>query len=349
MIVHPVSYLAWVKTLMPAAAHDLRLSGVPERRLADPGPPVPDRSLARRVAAAVADRHATTADHVFLGLGTSGANLHALAALLSGGGEVLCESPTYDPLWRTARFLGAPVRFFERLPSARWAVDPVGVEAALSHETRVVVLTRLHNPTAAGVPDAVLLALGEIAEAHDLHVLVDEVYLDFAADAVPAFRLHPRLVTTGSLTKVYGLGWLRVGWILADPGVISRAEQARDCAEVVLPDPPLALALATWERLDAFRDEARTRAREGARLAREALCGLPGVEFDPDPGAPFGFLRFGDDDLALAARCAALGLGVTPGSFFGAPGHVRIGWLGDPEATRRALAILQEALRTKGS
>ncbi len=347
MIPHTVPYLDWVKTRMPPVAHDLRPSGVPERRLPDTPLPVPDRRLAGRLATAVAERHGTTADRVFLGLGTSGANLFALAALLPDGGEVLCESPTYDPLWRTARFLGAPVRFFERPPAAGWAVDPVAVEAALSHATRVVVLTRLNNPTAAGVPESVLRDLGEIAEAHDLHVLVDEVYLEFVPDAVPAFRIHPRLVTTGSLTKVHGLGWLRVGWILGDPGLIRRAELARDHGEVVLPDPPLALALTHWDRLDAFRDEARARAREGARLAHEALADLPGVAFDPPPHAPFGFLRVEGDDLALAEACAAAGVGVTPGAFFGLSGYLRIGWLGEPATTRTALGILRRTLKTR--
>jgi aspartate/methionine/tyrosine aminotransferase len=210
MIAPSIPYLAWVKTLMPPVAHDLRPSGVPEQLLSSPGLPVPDRTLSRRLATAVAGRHGTTADHVFLGLGTSGANLFALGALLSGGGELLCESPTYDPIWRAARFLGAPVRFFDRPRSTGWAVDPVAVEAMLSHETRAVAVTRLHNPTAADVTEGVLCALGEIAEAHDLHVLVDEVYLDFLVDPVPAFRIHPRLVSTGSLTRSTGSagsGW----------------------------------------------------------------------------------------------------------------------------------------------
>ncbi|MBN1335310.1 MAG: pyridoxal phosphate-dependent aminotransferase [Deltaproteobacteria bacterium] len=347
MIPHPVPYLTWVKTLMPPVAHDLRPSGVPGRALPVSGSSVPDPTLSRRLAAAVADRHSTTADHVFLGLGTSGANVHALAALLQKGGELLCESPTYDPLWRTAAFLGAPVRFFERPPSARWAVDPLAVEARLSHTTRVVAITRLHNPTAAGTPEAVLEVLGEMAEAHDIYVLVDEVYLDFEPEAVPAFRVHPRLLTTGSLTKVYGLGWLRLGWILGDPELIRNAEQARDHSEVVLPDPPMALALANWDLLDGLCEEARARARQGARLAQQALGDLPGIDFRPDLGAPFGFLHFGGDDLALAERCAAEGAGVTPGSFFGAPGHLRIAWLGDPEATRTALSVLRGALLSR--
>ena len=61
-------------------------------------------------------------------------------------------------------------------------------------------------------------------------VLVDEVYRDFLGpDAGPvAARYGEDMITTGSLTKVYGLGGLRLGWILARPLWIERMRRAAE-------------------------------------------------------------------------------------------------------------------------
>jgi len=67
-------------------------------------------------------------------------------------------------------------------------VEPAIIAAAITPRTRLVVLTRPHNPTGAVIDGPTLAAIAEIAERASIHVLVDEVYLD----TLGGFFGHPQ-------------------------------------------------------------------------------------------------------------------------------------------------------------
>lgn len=348
-------YLSWARQHAGQLRLCLRGSGMPSRPLPSPLPALPcpprgsdDLWYERQVASAVAQRHGVQSGEVFVAQGTSGANAAVLDILLrhspDGPGELLCEQPAYDPLWRAGRALGCPVRFFERARQDQWRLDPLALEAQLSHQTRAVILARPHNPTGVDIPESVLHRLGEMAEAHDLWVVVDEVYLDFVEGARPAYRIHPRLISTSSLTKVYGLSELRLGWVLARPEIVERMAIRRLHAEALLPTLPHALALALWDQLDGWRDQARIQASQGAAIFQAALEGSTGASLTPYAGTPFGFLQVEGYSQALAQALEGRGVGLTPGSLFQAPCGLRIGWTRPLDQLREAADILRETV-----
>jgi aspartate/methionine/tyrosine aminotransferase len=351
---HRDCYLDWARANAGRTRLCLRGSGVANRPLPCPLPPLPQRPAGpfddlwhqAAVARAIGLRYGAGPEQVFVALGTSGANRAVLEVLLGGGeepGELICERPAYDPLWRTGVALGSPVHFFERRAQDDWRLDPLALEAELSHQTRAVILTRPHNPSGVDIPETTLLAVGEMAEAHDLYVVVDEVYLDFVPHARPAFQIHPRLISTSSLTKVYGLSELRLGWVVAPQEIVAAMHQRRLHGEALLPTLPHAVALALWDQLDAWRDEARAQAALGASTLQAAVQGLEGPRLSPCAGTPFACLQGIDEDQLLAAL-EARGVGVTPGRYFDAPGCVRVGWTRAPEQLQQAATILREIL-----
>jgi aspartate/methionine/tyrosine aminotransferase len=356
---HDLPYLTWARAHVGRQRICLRGSGMPGRALPSPLPTLPqapagqdDRWHERQLGAAIATRYGADPAQVFVALGTSGANAAVLSVLAQPRGgepaELLCERPAYDPLWRTGLALGAQVHFFQRRAEDGWRIDPLALEAQLSHQTRAVILTRPHNPTGVDTPEADLHALGEMAEAHDLRIVVDEVYLDFLPGARPAFSIHPRLISTSSLTKVYGQSELRLGWAIADPALVDAMVQRRLHGESLLPVLPHAVALALWDQLDGWRDEARAQARHGAAIFHEALSDIPTVRLAPHAHTPFGFVQAGGDDQALTTALEAQGLGVTPGSLFHGPGGLRIGWTHQPKLLHEGAAILRQILLSRG-
>ena len=84
--------------------------------------------------------------------GTSMANHLAMAAVLAAGDEVLIEQPAYGPLLDVAEYLGARVKRIARKFETGFALDPEEVEKAITPETRLIVLTNLHNPSGALMP-----------------------------------------------------------------------------------------------------------------------------------------------------------------------------------------------------
>ena len=75
------------------------------------------------------------------------ANHLAMAATLEPGEEALVEWPTYELLVTTLEYLGVTVRYFDRRMEDGFRVDPEEVERKMTPQTRLIVLTNLHNPT----------------------------------------------------------------------------------------------------------------------------------------------------------------------------------------------------------
>src|SRR5512147_2918985 len=168
---------------------------------------------------------------VYVNGGTSLANNIAIAGATEPGDHVLAESPGYELLDTTARFLGLMVTHFPRRFEDGFRLDPGEIERRLTRRTRLIVITNLHNPSGVLADHDTLRQIGEVARRAGARVLVDEVYLDMAFEKTPpsSFHLDPKtFVVTSSLTKAYGLSGLRCGWILAEPALAERLWRIND-------------------------------------------------------------------------------------------------------------------------
>ncbi len=190
-----------------------------------------------------------------------------------------------------ARYLGATVTEFPRRAEDGFALDPGEIRKRLSPETRVIVITNLHNPTSVQAGEEALRAVGEMALEAGCKVLVDEVYREAIFDNTPrsAFHLGPQFVVTSSLTKVYGLSGLRCGWILAEPELARALWRLNDLFGVNAPHPVERLAVMALQ--GPGRDPgtgAAAAERQSAPASR-----VPGVPRGPGGGArPLGHHGF---------------------------------------------------------
>ena len=347
-------YMEWAKT-RPAAAFDLAISNLractlddlPEAQAAlaltgrnDEGyPPLLD---------AIANRYRVRSDQVTTAQGTSGANFLVCAALLEPGDEVVVETPGYDPLLGAPRLLSAGVRRFQRTFEDGWRLDPDRVERALTDRTRLIVLTRPHNPTGVLMDVEALQEVGRRAASRGAHVLVDEVYLDATDEhAVPAARLGDEFISTSSLTKSYGLAGLRCGWILSSPAVAERLRRARDVVDGTGPIVTERLSVVAFEHLDRLIARAHAILDPNRALVDTFLQSRPELAYVVPAGGTVVFPRL--DGVVSTDRFAERLLterdtAVVPGRFFDAPAHFRVGFSGDSESLRAGLAAIAAAL-----
>ncbi len=280
--------------------------------------------------------------------GTSMANHLAMAALFAPGDEVLIEEPTYGLILDTALYLGAKVRRFQRRCEDGYAVDPEEIAREMTPQTRLIVLTNLHNPSSVFIEQDVLRAVGEIAAEAGARVLVDEVYLEaLHHPPVPtSFLLGKQFVVTSSLTKAYGVSGLRCGWILAEPELAERMWRLNDVFAATPVYIAELLSVIAIEQLDklARRADALLDANRRAMIA--ALDGHPAIEMKISPVGTTIFPRLLQGDVA--GFCAFLReryeTSVVPGSYFERPEHFRVGLAGEVEMTGEGLARLAAAL-----
>src|SRR5207244_13055417 len=127
---------------------------------------------------AIARNHEVDPECVVEAAWTSMANHLAMASIVEPNDEVLIEHPAYGPILDVARYLGAKVKRFSRREENDWAMDPSEIRRSVTANTRLIVITNLHNPTSVLIPDSVLREIGDIASNVGALVLVDEVYLD---------------------------------------------------------------------------------------------------------------------------------------------------------------------------
>ena len=282
--------------------------------------------------------------------GCSGANFLALAGLLEADDEVLVESPFYDPLPGAVRMLGGRVAHFPRRFEDGFDVDPAVVESALTPRTRLLVLTNPHNPSGVLVSPDRLSALARLSERRGFAVLVDEVYRDVVLEdrPAPAATLSDACVSTSSLTKAYGLASLRCGWVLAGEALTRRMRRARDVVDVWSPIPSDRLAVVAFDRLDALAARARSLVEKNLARVRAFLAETPSLECAaPRATLAFPRIRGVADSTPFAERLfRKTGVAVAPGHFFGAPGHFRIAFGGDPEAVAEGLEAIRRELES---
>jgi aspartate/methionine/tyrosine aminotransferase len=299
---------------------------------------------------AIAGFYGTTSERVALASGASGANFLVLATLLAPGDEVLVEKPAYDPLLGAARLLGAAVKRFERSFDSGFRVDPDAVAAALTPATRLVVITHPHNPSGAALDDETLDALGDLAERHGVHVLVDEVYLDtLVPPPAPAANRSERLISTSSLTKSYGLAGLRAGWVLAAPEVADAVRRVRGTVEAIGAFPGEQLAWVAFQNIEALAARAQAILVPGAMLMSDFVAQRRELDWVPPSGGTVAFPRLrGHDDAGpfVERLLAEFDTSVVPGRFFEAPAHFRIAFGGDHAALTGGLEQLGRALDT---
>ena len=279
-------------------------------------------SLERRIAR----KYGVSRDQVYLAGGTSLANFIAIAAFLDPGDTAAVETPRYAPLAEVPRSLGASVLNVARRPSGRLA--PIPARASL------LVVSSPHNPSGRRLDDTDWAALARFADNGGV-VLVDEVYRDLHnRPAKVAAARHPRFITTGSFTKTYGLGGLRLGWVLGSEELLDRVRRVDNLVSVQCATSSLLLAEKIWPRLPKLRKRTMRPIRENLKTLRRS--GLKFIE--PEAGLT-ALVHVGDGD-AVAAKLEQQGIGVARGSFFEAPQYVRVFLGAKPAVFRKGVAAL---------
>jgi aspartate/methionine/tyrosine aminotransferase len=346
-------YIVWLKSLAPVT-YNLAFSGVPS---CPPGV-LSDgvdhfethehgwRPALERIGA----RYGVSPESVVMAHGTTGANFVLFAAILSPGDHVVIEHPAYDPLAGAARFLGADVGFFERRPEERYRVDVDRVARALTARTNLVIVTNLYNPVGVRLSSEELSDLAALAEEREIHILVDEVYLEWFIDSgVPAAAtLSPWFISTSSLTKAYGLGALRSGWVLAQPELAARIRDVMTLFDNNMPHPVERLTAQAFDKLSELVDPWRARVANARALVGAWVASDTRLSWVEPSGGTVGFVRIEGrdvDQLVEQLRTKSDTL-VVPGSFFGAPEYVRIGLGLDPDRLREGLSRISDALRS---
>ena len=160
--------------------------------------------------------------------GTQTALYAVMQTLVGPGDEVLVGDPMYATYEGVIAATGATMVPVPLRPEAGFRMQAADLAARVTGRTRLILLNTPHNPTGAVLTQADVLAIGAVAQAHDLWILSDEVYeeliFDQGAFASPldAADLAERSIAVASISKSHAAPGFRSGWCVGPETFIDR-------------------------------------------------------------------------------------------------------------------------------
>ncbi|UPV73988.1 pyridoxal phosphate-dependent aminotransferase [Halorussus limi] len=368
-----IAYLEWISGRPETAEYDLGSSDL--RRAPAGADEVVPPALADVVAGEatlrerLAEIYGVAPENVLVTAGATHANFLAAATAVTGaeaaeeategdgdGAEpastprVLVEKPGYEPLLATPSAVGATVDRFLRRADDGYLLDPDRVAAATVENTALVTVSNRHNPSGRLTDRETLAETARLVGDADSTLLVDEVYAPFRADpgdgpfGGPTAAGLPNTVVTNSLTKFFGFGGVRIGWLVADAGFVDRAHSVRHHVPAVA-EPSRQLAGRALAAADQLADESRERIRANREALAEFVASREDLSGRVEPGCSYAFLDYdAADGDAVAEAAWNEGVLVVPGRFFDESDRFRVGAGGDPERVSAGLDRLGEVL-----
>ncbi|HSS47483.1 MAG TPA: aminotransferase class I/II-fold pyridoxal phosphate-dependent enzyme [Thermoanaerobaculia bacterium] len=162
--------------------------------------------------------HGHPEDGVLVGNGSNELLSVALTAVVPPVGEVLGAEPSFG-LYRSFVLKAAGVpRFLSPRPDLRIPVEELEAEVERDPR-RPLILCTPNNPTGDAVaPEAV----ARLLERLEAPLLLDNAYGEFCHwDYRPLLAKYPHLVLFRTFSKAWSLAGMRLGYLLADPRLVS--------------------------------------------------------------------------------------------------------------------------------
>ena len=304
--------------------------------------PTPGHPAVRKAVADYLGREhsvSLTPDFIIMTVGAGGALNSNLGALVNPGEEILTPSPYFLGYDHYAFMAGALLRTAPT--DARFHLDIAAIEAAITKNTRVLLLNSPNNPTGAVYSADELANLGALLDrasqrfGRRIYLVSDEPYRKIIYDGtVPSvFQAYAHTIVVSSYSKELSLAGERIGYLAIHPGADDAglvAGAATVVNTMLYVNAPSMLQLAVAQLQGVTVDVSIYKRR------RDMLCkGLAraGYEFNIPEGAFYLFPKspIADDIQFLSILKEELIL-AAPGVSFGAPGYFRLSYA-VPDAT----------------
>lgn len=288
-----------------------------------------------------------TAAHVLMTCGASGALNVVLKTILNPGEEVIILTPHFvEYKFYIDNHGGVPKEVWTDKNS--FQLDIAAIEAAISKNTRAIIINTPNNPTGVIYPAESLALLGQMIERKEreleqqIYLISDEPYARIAYDGhtVPnIFKYVTNSVIVTSHSKDLALPGERIGYIAANPAMTHGElfmEGAIFCNRTLgfVNAPALMQRLVAKLQCESVDISLYQEKRD---LLYDHLTTMGFKMVKPDgafylfPQSPLA------DDVAFVRAAQKHNLLLVPGAGFGAPGYFRIAYCVDIEMIKRSL------------
>ena len=304
-----------------------------------------------------------SSENIFVSNGCKYVLYVVFQSLCEEGDEVLLPAPywmSYPPI---ISFSGADLKIISTQAEQNFKITTEELEKSITSKTRVFLLNSPNNPTSSIYTEEELAGLGEVLRNHP-HVItvVDAIYdrLVFKGQCAPHLLnacpdLKDRVLAVNGASKNYLMTGWRLGWLAGPKNLVkvfsSFQSQTVSCANSIA---QRAFEQA-FEQCETDIKETIQKLKTLRDILTEGLKDISGLELYPSEGAFYLWLgvksfigkkhkgqelsRSKDimegllKDKKLLCIC---------GEEFGMPGYIRLSYVAEEPAIKKAVTRLQE-------
>lgn len=279
--------------------------------------------------------------------------------LLQPGDEVIIPSPYWVSYPELVKIAGATPVILSTQASQDFKLTPEQLRAAITPQTRLLVLNSPANPTGSVYTKEELLALAEVIREHSFYVVSDEIYEKLVYDGATHFSLgaldpslQDRLVISSGFAKAYAMTGWRLGYLAGPEAVIKGAStlQSHSTSNVCTFAQYGALAALTHPDSPGCIEEMRQHFAQRRQVIVSGLMDLPGIVCTQPMGAFYVYFQISHTGLSSMEFCKRLLdeqlVAAIPGIAFGTDEYVRFSYASDLTTIEKGLARLEIFLKS---
>ena len=284
--------------------------------------------------------------------GAAGANHHVFYSLVEPGDRVISIMPSYQQLTSIPESFGADLHVMHLKKERGYLPNLDELRALCVPGTKLICVNNPNNPTGSLMSEELLRGIVEIAKSVDAWILCDEVYRHLTQEdawSVSIVDLYDKGISVSSMSKVFSLAGLRLGWIATHDEDLRRALLShRDYDLISCGMFDEALAAVALRNADKVLERNRGIVRENLAILDKWVESEPRISF-VKPKCGTTALVYYDYDLDSVEFCTRMyhetGAFVTPGACFEEEKSMRVGYANDRETLTAGLAAVSAFLR----
>lgn len=273
-------------------------------------------------------------DNVLITHGAIGANSLIYETLVEPGDHVIAVLPTYQQHQSIPKSYGAKVDLLKLREENLFLPDLDELRSLVTPDTKLVALNNPNNPSGSLMDREFLERLIGIVEPTGAWILCDEVYRGLDGEgrgfSASVADIYEKGISTGSMSKVYSLAGLRLGWIVSNlPELLKAVVTHRDYNTIsvgILDDYFAAMALGS---VDSILERSHKVTRENRAILDEWVRNEPSISYVKPRSGTTALLKY-DFDMPSWDFCVRLieetGVMLCPGGVLQMEGYLRIGY-----------------------
>lgn len=271
----------------------------------------------------------------------------AISTLLNPGDEIIVIEPAWPAYRDCATNAGVKVRTISTTLESQWNPSIPEIKQTINSNTKMIVLNYPNNPTGKILDPKIQDEIIELARQHDLYVLSDEIYSEYAFSNWKSVLTnnYKKSIITQSFSKSHAMTGLRIGYTIADKSIIEKMVKLQALCITNVAEP---IQYAALKALDADITQNPKTVKSKIDVLVESAKRM-GLDFIVPDGAMYLFAKInkpGFDGLEFANRLLDHGVGIAPGDGFGSyKSFIRISACQDQGTLQKGMMILDEVLK----